>query len=329
MAKFDEFHVRTALSAARDVRRKNSELRSTRHSEGPRISVNEYCLLEKLLGSFSSDRGRNLDELDKMRTQNQAEISRFLQKQKTAIVKHSSSIKNSQAHGVISRRKAVEHLTSVRSEALPAGANFNFVVLDTPLFVLPSRDINLVQTSLAPWNNVAKINAEWNTPYPDNGWDDLSFVFVWENPSDRDAVVNVESYLLLNGFCDVLAEGGPGRVIWGQKYSDLDISVGLNILEYWNNPPTVPSGQNGQYEYAVRLHAHGGGIFGLGDYESSGVNGSYDVIYRMFLIPPKGVAVFEVTLSIDHWTDGGFIEVDFATGDFEVMCPAVVIAILT
>src|SRR3954451_13460586 len=116
MPKLDEFQVRTVLSAAWDVRRKNSELRSTRLSEGPRISVNEYCLLEKLLGSFSSDRGRNLDELDKMRTQNQAEISRFLQKQKAAVVKHSSSIKNSQARGVTGRRKAVEHLTSVRSE---------------------------------------------------------------------------------------------------------------------------------------------------------------------------------------------------------------------
>jgi hypothetical protein len=324
----DEFHIRTALLAARDVRRKNSKLRSTNRSEDPRTAVNEYWFLEKLLGSQSPDRGRHLDELDKIRSQHQAEIGRFLQKQKAAVVKHSSSIKDSQAHGVIGRRRAIERMTSSRNEALPAAANFNFVVLDTPLFVLPSRDINLVKTSLAPWNNLAKINAQWNTPYPDNGWDDLSFVFVWENPSIRDTVVNVESYLLLNGFCDVLAEGGPGKVIWGQKYTDLDISVGLNILEYWNNPPTVPSGQNGQYEYAVRLHAHGGGIFGLGDYESSGVNGSYDVLYRMFLIPPQGVAVFEVTLSIDHWTDGGFIDIDFAADDFDVMCPAVVMAIL-
>jgi hypothetical protein len=329
MPKLDEFHLRTALSAARDLRRKNSRLRSTKVGESPQILGSDSWFLEKLVGPFSADRGRNLDELEKMRRQNQTEISGFLQKQKAAAVKHSSRVNESQAHGVAGRRKAIEHVTSRRSDAVPAGFNFNFVVLDTPLFVLPSLDVNLVNTSLAPWNNVAKINAEWSTPYPDNGWDDLSFVFVWENPSDRDTVVNVESYLLLNGFCDVFAEGGPGKVIWGQKYTDLDISVGLNILEYWNNPPTVPSGQNGQYESAVSLHAHGGGIFGLGDYESSGVNGSYDVIYRMFLIPAKGVAVFEVTLSIDHWTDGGFIDVDFAAGDFEVMCPAVVMAILT
>ena len=67
----------------------------------------------------------------------------------------------------------------------------------------------------------------------------------------------------------------------------------------------------------------------MGEYVWSGASGVYDVNYRSFLIPARGVALFEVTLLIGHWTDGGFIEVDFTSGDFEIMCPAVVIAILT
>jgi len=175
---------------------------------------------------------------------------------------------------------------------------------------------------------VAKINAGWSTPYPDNGFDDLSFVFVWENPSDRNIVVNVASYLMLNGFCDVLAEAGASD-IFSPHSSALGFTVELGVLEYWNNPPTSPSGQVGQFASVLGLNADGGGIFGFGDYESSGVSGIYDVTYGMFQIPPKGVTVFVVRLLIGHYTNGGFIEVDFASGDFEVMCPALVIAILT
>jgi hypothetical protein len=121
MPKLDESHLRTALSAARDLRRKNSRLRSTKVSEGPQIPGNECWFLEKLVGPFSADRGRNLDELDKMRRQNQAEISRFLQKQKAAAVRHSSQLNESQAHGVIGRRKAIEHMTSRRSDTVQLG----------------------------------------------------------------------------------------------------------------------------------------------------------------------------------------------------------------
>src|ERR1700747_951584 len=45
------------------------------------------------------------------------------------------------------------------------------------------------------------------------------------------------------------------------------------------------------------------GISGLsqeGDPESSGVNGYYDFYYRQFVLPPQGVAVFEVRVRIFH-----------------------------
>jgi hypothetical protein len=84
----------------------------------------------------------------------------------------------------------------------------------------------------------------------------------------------------------------------------------------------------GQYVDVMGLDADGGGIFGLGDYETSGVSGAYDAIYKMLMVPPKGVVVFEMSLYIGHWTNGGFIEVDFSSGDFQITCPAVVLALL-
>lgn len=50
----------------------------------------------------------------------------------------------------------------------------------------------------------------------------------------------------------------------------------------------------------------------------------------LVLASPNGVAVFEVTLEFFYEnTGGGMIQVSFASGSFGVMCPAVVIAILS
>jgi hypothetical protein len=232
-------------------------------------------------------------------------------------------------YGTDSRHNAIEHLISLGTQAGAANLNFNFVVLDTPFLIIPSQDILTFQAHPAPWNNVAKISAEWNTPYPDNGFDNVSFLFAWENPRDTATVVNVESYLMLNGFCDALAESGLNPDTWGHHTTTVGLTIELGIFEWWNNPPTSPSGQVGQFASAIGLFADGGGAFGVGEYVWSGASGTYDVNYRSFLIPPRGVALFEVTLLIGHWTDGGFIDVDFTSGDFEIMCPAVVMAILT
>jgi hypothetical protein len=308
----------------RGARGRRLTIRQANRAERPHTLFSQRSIAERFLTSSE----RAVVELDTVRTASRTEMDNLLRKQKAAALKQSSYLEKSLRYGIHRRRKALEHLTS-QVQSAENNFNFNYVVIDTPLFTLPSRDIDLVSTSLAPWNNIAKINAEWNTPYPDNGFDDLSFVYVWENPSERPVVVNVESYLMLNGFCDAFAEGGPGpRSFWGDKYTDLDVGVDLNVFEYWNNPPTSPSGQAGQAEYALRLSADGGGIFGLGGYDSGAVIGTFDVIYKMFLVPPKGVAVFEIVLDVFHRTEGGYIELDFASGDFEIMCPAVVIAIL-
>jgi len=38
--------------------------------------------------------------------------------------------------------------------------------------------------------------------------------------------------------------------------------------------------------------------------------------------------VFETSLFVGHRTNGGYIGVDFSSGDFQIKCPAVVLAIL-
>jgi hypothetical protein len=262
----------------------------------------------------------DVSELDKIRSQDQTEIRRFLEKKKAAVIKHSSSVKDALHSDVASWRKTTEHLVSLRG--VP---NFNFVVLDTPVSILWSYDKFLTSSHIQPWNNVAKYSGTWDSPTHGYGVDHLLFAFVWQNPSDRYAVVNVESYLMLNGFCQAWASGG----FLPDNYADLAIVVELNILEYWNDPPTSVPQQSGSSQIPVVLYAKATGFLDLGDYESSGINGSYDVNYHEFAVPPGGVAIFEVTLAMVRYMRGdSFTSYDFASGDFEVMCPALLIGIL-
>jgi hypothetical protein len=48
------------------------------------------------------------------------------------------------------------------------------------------------------------------------------------------------------------------------------------------------------------------------------------------LLPPRAVTVFEVAMEFFYGNSGGgMIQVNFASGNFGVKCPAVVIAILS
>jgi hypothetical protein len=140
---------------------------------------------------------------------------------------------------------------------------------------------------------------------------------LWKNESDKTAVINVESFLLLNGFCDVAADSGLNSSTWNTNTSSLDIFALLSIYDvYLQSPP--PTAQIGQLSNVLGLSAKNSL---LGDYESSAITGSYDLIYKIILVHPQGVRLFEVTLGISFESDGGYAHVDFATGDFKVVCP--------
>jgi hypothetical protein len=200
--------------------------------------------------------------------------------------------------------------------------------VDTPFMIWPTNDLELEDSRIQPWNNTAKVRAQWR----DSGTErteNLRFVFVWQNPNDRWTVVNVESNLAVNGACDAFAEGG-----WlGGSINSLFVQASLNVWEWWNQPPTLLPPQATQVRGFLALAVSGGGLLsnlGGGNIHSKSANGIFDVRRTLFSLPPNGVAVFEVTLEFFYEnTGGGMIQVNFASGSFGVMCPAVVIAILS
>jgi hypothetical protein len=317
-SKVTESAIKAALAAADAKGREEPTLRKARARAATRRRQGERFLTSSLKRT-----GFELAAYEKIRAQGQTELRRLLKEQRAAAVKRSSSVKKQVLAGLAGWRRTIDRFRdgTVSSTFVPA-----FAVVDTPFIIWPTHGLELIDSRIQPWNNAAKIRAQWQAT---SGAENLRFIYVWENPSDRWAIVNVESNLGLNGSCDEFEEGG----ILSGSVSNLSVDAVLNVWEWWNQPPTSPFPQPTQSQHVLSLSADGGGFLsglGGGTVKSASVRGTFDLRRNLFLLPPNGVAVFEATLRFSYSNfDGGMIQIDFASGDFEVVCPAVVIAILS
>ncbi|MEO6472684.1 MAG: hypothetical protein ABIR57_11965, partial [Aeromicrobium sp.] len=174
-----------------------------------------------------------------------------------------------------------------------------------------------------------------NDPYDYLTTDDLTFYFYWSNDTGADVVVNVSSVLALNG--SILANAYSGWIwspFWGTGTigeSTVTLSARLNVLEWWNQPPTTPETQFGQFRDVARLSVEGGWapISGPTDAKEQFVSDAFHLHYDMLHIPRNGVGVFEVTLHADYEVYNGQAWVDFSREDDTILCPSLEIEIVS
>ena len=68
-------------------------------------------------------------------------------------------------------------------------------------------------------------------------------------------------------------------------------------------------------------------FFSGGDSAQS-ISGETDLSAMLFAVPPNAQVIFEAALSLGYGNDGGNIEADFESGDFQIMCPFVALSLL-
>jgi hypothetical protein len=132
-----------------------------------------------------------------------------------------------------------------------------FFLLDTASEI-SSVEITLDSTHIGPTpeNNWARFFHDASAGDA-SGQGVVSFGFLWQNPSDKSAVVNVHGYLVFNGFCSVFSNGSffsPGG-------AGLTVFADLAIHELWNDPPTSPAPQSGQSQVALQIDCDSVGFF--------------------------------------------------------------------
>jgi hypothetical protein len=321
-SKPTESGIKAALSAVDEARRRE-DARLARGRAAAHARIRSQT--EKLLTPYWKKTGLDVAAFKKLQAQAQTEMRRLAKDQKADAIKHSPAVRDRVRYGVHSWRNTIERFllpnAALVSQFLPG-----FVEIKTPFIIWPTNGLELIDSHIEPGNNWAKITGESTAS---SGNENLRFIFVWDNPVDRFAAVNVASFLALNGSCEAGADGGTAGIFPGGT-SSLQLQAFLNVWQWWEQPPTQAFPEVTQRRDVLNLSADGGGWFGsVGAIEVRSVSGNFDVSYSLFVLPPNGVAVFEVTLLVSYQNDDGRIALDFSSGAFEVMCPEVAIAILT
>lgn len=233
--------------------------------------------------------------------------------------------------GVRTRLKAHDRLATPVTSATPL-----YTRLESPFWIWSFRDgvsetFDNQTLHREPLNSWARFSIWWDHQ---SGYigpvDEVVFYFLWRNETGGDAVVNVESDVLLRGTCELAAQGGFIPELWplfgdiGE--STLTIAAHLTLREWWNQPPTQPLRQPNQGREVIDRTVRGAFLpfswgAGLGG-ERRTFADNYRLNYDEFFVPTGAVAVFEVSLNMHYGGRRGSIAVDFlAPGS--VLCPYV------
>ncbi len=286
-----EAQIRGALSAARDFtaakdrRRRESDLRTAMLSESPQLLTNKRAL-QNLIVSHLTKTGFDVEGFEKIRAAQQTELGRLAADHKTQAIARSTALKGEIQQTIDARLRAFDPLGAA------PGASVSYELVNQPFLIWPTLGVFFDSSQIVPSNSWAKMKVDSTRS---SGYEEMSFYFLWQNPNDRVAVVNVDAYLVLKGHCQCGSDGG---VFPGSRYSNLQLMSKLYLLEWWNQPPTQPIPQTDQFQQALYISTDTGGWSDPGAIEFKDIFRGYDLRYTSFIVPPNGVVVFEVAAAV-------------------------------
>jgi hypothetical protein len=236
--------------------------------------------------------------------------------------------------GIADRLEATRLLSSIGAPFTPEQ-----ITLDTPFLIWALRDGMeasniLVDSQIVKGGSWAKISSSVKTDGQIGADDTVNFYFLWQNFTGQPAVVNVESFLMLDGSCTADGHGGwIWTPLWGTNTfgsAILNVNANLSLLEWWNQPPTTPLQEPGQTQNVVNLDSEGSWKgWGTSNSTTQAVSSNYHVYYDTFYIPQDGVALFEVGVEVEFGGINGEGSADFATDPFIIICPHLQLEIST
>lgn len=240
----------------------------------------------------------------------------------------SAMVKGSAATAEVleAQRASLMQTLGVLADIDPTVPQPQYHLINTPFLIWPTNSVDLEASEIVPSNSFAKFRAKIGTGKSFFG--DVKFYFMWDNPTDKIAVINVNGYSIFHGTAFV----GVGGGFWpGNRSASVRLTAELQIFEWWNQPPTSPFVQADQTAEILNLRVSAGGFSEVGAIDLRDVHRGNDLRHTLMLVPPRGVVVFAVTTAaaMGTGTDSGNAEIDFASGDFMVGSPAVLVTVLT
>jgi hypothetical protein len=209
-----------ANAAAIEAHREASPLNRADLASDPQLRDNRRAM-ECLLASFAVKAGLDLDRFEQINSKNQADLRRVVEAQTAAAVKRSPSGMQALRHQAARRRKVLEHRAG---QIKPAASPAPFV-LDTPIMISTTPGVFVDNIITEPWNSSAKIRVQ--NGGDSSGFDQVTFTYMWVNPEDTFAVIDVNGFIGANGYCTVGSDGG---YLPGVRGSSMVIFANLAVL---------------------------------------------------------------------------------------------------
>src|SRR4051812_2638905 len=246
--------LRDALLATRDLASARAARRAVTRPAAPLPTSTDHRRFERAVSAALAKGGVDAEEWDSEVAKARAVDRRRAEALKADAVQHSGARARQLAEGIEGRRKALDLLSNMTHAPAPA----QYDALHSPFLVWGSTGLSLLSSTIEPWSSRAKFSFEASlgpssAHIESIGTEQLSFFFLWEPPGDGYALVTVDGYLVLNGYCQADADGG----LFGGNLTTLDVDANLDL----HGLPTSPLAQDGQYLPAARLRADATGWF--------------------------------------------------------------------
>lgn len=253
---------------------------------------------------------------------NQAALKAALEKSKANAIRNSRAALKTLNAAAAGRVKGLATLPDVPT----TGGNPQYDLQNTPFLIWPTNSVDLEASEIIPVNSFAKFRTSIGKNKSFYG--DVKFYYLWSNPNNKFALININGYVIFNGHCFVGVGGGNFPA---NRSATVGLTGSLQIFEWWNQPATSPPAQPDQKVDALKLRVTANGWAEAGAIDARDFFRGFDLRYTLMIVPPFGTVVVAVTAAVVCGTgiDSGHAEADFASGAFQVGSPAVLFTILT
>ena len=197
----------------------------------------------------------------------------------------------------------------------PAPTN---VVLDSPILIWPTAGLVVDSSSIEPWNSRAKFRIQSSNS---NGSPALSFWYIWVNRGEKFALINVAGMLIVNGFCLAGSDGGGCCLAFG--------SARGHRRQPGPSGRGVERPQTSPIQNVVFLSTNTGGWFDSNAIDWQTVFDGYILQFSELIVPPGELVLIEVVLTVNYVSADGNVDVDFSSGEFNVMSPFAAVTVLS
>jgi hypothetical protein len=188
----------------------------------------------------------------------------------------------------------------------------------SPIGISTTTGLSLDNSSIVPYGSWAKCHYHRDSYDPSTPW--LIFSFFYQNTSGADMVITCGALIELIGLAQ--ADDDTGFWLVDHEATTVSLSTWLSVYDWpVQNPLTDPHVQSFS-EVPLSLNAYGPGWPEcVGAILIQNVLRGYFLEIEDIIVKAGSAKVFDVVVSFQSSVGDGVVDVDFSSGNFQVIAP--------